>query len=103
MKRNNKIISLIIAIVLILSCCPAYAEGVAIETEQEIVFQKADLDQISNPFETAAAWKAYLQKVNQAPQKEDLLHDTIQGVLKERGISGLSKYQYNMLLWQSRI
>ena len=100
MKNNRRILSFIIAIILILSCCPAYAEGVAIETEQEIVFQKADLDQISNPFETAAAWKAYLQKVNQAPQKEDLLHDNIQAVLKERGISGLSKYQYYVLLME---
>jgi len=72
-------------------------EQINIETDQ------IDISEVEKDgFKSADDWTNNLQKRNSQFERQDLLHETIQKVLKERGTTGLNKYQYYQLLTEEK-
>ncbi len=100
--------------ICIITCILMFSTVIPVFSEQSVIIDsvsdgnpsktteykdiQADKNEITNPFSSKEEQQHNLRTKNAKHSPEDLTHDTIQTVLKERGILGLSKYQYHQLL-----
>ena len=104
LKKSKSLLSALMALMLLLGSMPLSAaaeeaeEAAAQSSVSAAALQQADPAQVEQVFESLSEWKNYLTQKNETHQESDLSHQSIQQVLKERGLAGLSKFQYYKLL-----
>ena len=104
LKKSKSLLSALMALMLLLGSIPLSAaaeeaeEAAAQSSVSAAALQQADTAQVEQVFESLSEWKNYLTQKNETHQESDLSHQSIQQVLKERGLAGLSKFQYYKLL-----
>ena len=109
LKKCRPLLSALLALLLLIGSIPLSAAGenaesaVPAENLSAAALQQADAMQVEHVFTSLSQWRDYLTEKNQAHQESDLSHESIQQVLREWGLAGLSKFQYYKLLTEETL
>ncbi|PWM41809.1 MAG: hypothetical protein DBX52_01265 [Clostridiales bacterium] len=109
LKKCRPLLSVLLALLLLIGSIPLSAAGenaesaASAENLSAAALQQADAMQVEHVFTSLFQWRDYLAEKNQAHQESDLTHESIQQVLREWGLAGLSKFQYYKLLTEETL